>query len=322
MAKQHYITNLSEGQKFIDFFYVEMKETKSTRSGKIYLDLKLRDKTGSVNSKIWDKAQKYSALFSKEDFVKVQAVVETYQGSMQLKIEKIRKAQPQEINISDFLPVSKNDIDEMFNRLLEYVESVENEWIKKLLESIFYDNELAEKYRRAPAAKSVHHTYLGGLLEHSLSIADTCIFLSQHYGGLNRDLLICGALLHDMGKIRELEVKGGFSYSLEGELVGHTVIGITMIREIISKIPDFPQNLASVIEHLLVSHHGQPEWGAVKRPLFKEALILNYADEIDARMNLVNSITSDEALPDSDIIWSDKCWYLDSRRFLRTDRVI
>lgn len=322
LPKENYIKDLFEGQKLIDYFYVEQKESKTTRSGKPFLDVKLRDKTGSINAKVWDHAQKYSAAFSKEDFVKIQAVVETYQGAFQVKIEKVRKAKDEEISIADFLPVSKNDVDAMFSELLEYVDSVENIHIGLLLESFFRDEEFAKKYKGTPAAKSVHHTYLGGLMEHSLSVTKTCEFLAGHYENLNRDLLICGALLHDVGKTRELEVKGGFSYSMEGELVGHTIIGIMMIREKIVDIPDFPERLAQLIEHMLLSHHGVPEWGAVKRPLFKEAVILNYADEIDARMNLIESITCDDAINDADGLWSDKCWYLDGRRFLKVDKFI
>ncbi|MCD4784643.1 MAG: HD domain-containing protein [Candidatus Eremiobacteraeota bacterium] len=316
MLNKIFIEQLKTGKKVVDFFYVEEKSTRKTRQGKTYLDLKLRDKTGSISAKVWDKAEKLSGLFSRNDYVKILALVENYQNNLQLRIEKIRKAEDDEIKQEDFLPVCDKDVDELFAQLLEYIESVENTHLKSLLDSFFKDEEFVMGYLRTPAAKSVHHTYLGGLLEHSLSMVQVCEFLVNHYGDLDRDLLITGAILHDIGKVRELEIKGGFSYTTGGELLGHTAIGMIMVHDKISGIEDFPEELALLIEHMILSHQGMPEWGAVKRPLFKEALILHYVDDIDAKINLLRTYTEGETSGPEDI-WTEKCWYLDNRRFLR-----
>lgn len=318
MSKKIFVEQLKSGKKVIDFFYVEEKSVRTTRQGKTYLDLMLRDKTGSISAKVWDKAEKLSHLFSRDDYVKILAIVENYQSRLQLKIEKIRKAEDDEIKQEDFLPVCKKDIDELFAKLLEYIESVENSYLKSLLDSFFRDEEFVRVYLRSPAAKSVHHTYLGGLLEHSLSMVQICEFLVNHYGDLDRDLLITGAILHDIGKVRELEIKGGFTYTTAGELLGHTVIGMMMVHDKISDITDFPEELALLIEHLILSHQGQPEWGAVKRPLFREALILHYVDDIDAKFNLLRTYMEGGTSEPEDL-WTEKCWYLDNRRFLRLD---
>jgi len=316
MAKNTFVEQLKPGKKIMDFFYVEDKSIRTTRQGKTYLDLVLRDKSGSINAKVWDKAEKFSELFSRDDFVKVLAIAESYQNNLQLKIEKIRKAKDDEVKQEDFLAVCKKDINELFSQLMEYIESVENPYLKLLLESFFKDEDFVNIYLRTPAAKSVHHTYLGGLLEHSLSMVQICDFLVNHYGDLDSDLLITGAILHDIGKVRELEIKGGFSYTTAGELLGHTAMGMMMVHDKISHIENFPGELALLIEHLILSHQGQPEWGAVKRPLFKEALILHYVDDIDAKLNLIRSYMDDETTESEDI-WTDKCWYLDNRRFLK-----
>jgi len=322
LLKENFVKDLYEGQRFRDFFYVDEKSLKMTRAGKYFLDLKLRDKTGAVSAKVWDDAEKASNLFSKGDFIKIQASVESYQGSAQLRIQKIRKAGEAEYELSDFLRQTEKNIDEMFDSLISYVDSIENPWIKKLLELFFEDKDFARTFCKSPAAKTVHHSYLGGLLEHTLSMVRICDFLCGHYGDLNRDFLMAGAILHDIGKIKELEIKGGFSYSTEGELIGHPILGVLIAREKIEEIPGFPTKIAMLLEHMIISHHGQLEYGAAKLPVFREAILLTFIDEIDAKLNLVNSFTEDEAIPKPDEIWSDKCWYLDNRRLLRIDRYI
>lgn len=332
MSEKLFVDQIQPGKRFITFFYVDEKNLKTTRQGKTFLDLKLKDRTGAINGKIWDFADKFSTEFERDQYVKVKGMAESYQGNLQLKIEKIRQAADNEIDEGDYLPVCEKDVDAMYRELLGYMESIKNPWIKKLLESFFSDDDFSKNYIRTPAAKSVHHTYIGGLLDHTLSMVQICDFLANHYGDLDRDLLLCGAILHDLGKLRELKTGAVFSYTDEGELIGHTVLGVMMIQEKILQIPDFPPNLAMLIEHMILSHQGAPEWGAPKRPLFKEALVLHYVDDIDAKMNLIRSFMPErpeggehetpavEGSSGTADLWSDKCWFLDNRRFLDIKR--
>lgn len=316
MSKKFFAKQLSAGQKVIDFFYVEEKSLKLTKSGKPYLDLKLRDKTGSIPAKVWDGAESCSSEFDEKDYVKIKGITESYLNNTQLRIERIRKAKDDEIDEEDFFSTSNQNISKMVDKLKDYFESVSDSWIKTLLNEFVKDEEFLKDFARYPAAKMIHHTYIGGLLEHTLSMMDICTFLADYYGDLNKDLLIAGAFLHDIGKIKEISIGGGFSYTDEGELLGHTVMGMLMLNEKISLIPDFPSNTAYLLQHMILSHQGQPEWGSPKRPLFKEALILHYVDDIDAKVNIVRSYLPSEENDTLQHQWSDKCWVLEGRKFL------
>jgi 3'-5' exoribonuclease len=318
--KKFFVNNLQENQKFVSFFHVEEKELRTSRQGKPYLDLKLRDKTGVISAKIWEAAASINEQFAKDDFVKVQAISETYQNNPQLKIEKIRKAAPDEINIADYIPVSERDPGEMREELNSYIESIEDIWIKELLDAFIRDEKFIEDYMKAPAAKSLHHAYLGGLPEHTLSMMKICCFLAEQYKDINRDLLLAGAFLHDIGKTKEIGSSSGFPYSTEGELTGHTVIGSIMISEKAAAIPGFPPEALNLILHMVLSHHGEPEWGAVKRPVLREAVLLHYVDNIDAKMNMMSRYMTEKNHSNPDEIWSDKCLFMDGRRFLQIDK--
>lgn len=318
--KKTFINQLTPGQKIVDFFYVEEKSLRQSRNGKQYLDLVLRDRTGSISAKVWENAQEVSDKFSREDYVKVMGLVDSFKDSNQLKIDRIRVAGEDEVKPADFLPVSGKDPKEMYIRFNQLLQSIKEPWIKKLLDSFFSDVEFARTFTRKPAAKSVHHVYLGGLLEHTLSVMEICDFLAGHYEDLDRDLLMAGAVLHDIGKVKELDVKGSFEYSMQGELLGHIFIGAIMVRERIAQIEGFPENLAFLIEHLILSHQGKAEFGSVKAPMFKEAIILHYADDMDAKINLVRRF-ADPEYGNSDGIWTDRCFYLEGRRLLRLEKV-
>ncbi|MCE1245093.1 MAG: HD domain-containing protein [Firmicutes bacterium] len=318
--KKHFVNNLVDNVRFDSFFYVEEKELRTSRQGKPYLDLKLRDRTGFISAKIWEGAASLNEQFGKDDYVKVRATQEMYQNNPQLKIEMIRKADISEVNIGDYIPVSEREPGEMLSELQGFIDSIQDIWIKEILDSFLKDESFMEQYMKGPAAKSLHHAYLGGLPEHTLSMMRICDYLAVHYTDLNRDLLLAGAFLHDIGKIREITPSSGFPYSTEGELTGHIVIGSIMISEKAAAIDGFPQEILNLLLHMVLSHHGEPEFGAVKRPVLREAVLLHYVDNIDAKMNMMTRYMAEKNHSQPDELWSDKCLFMDGRRFLRIDK--
>jgi len=283
-------------------FLVKDKVMAMAKNGKPYLTLKLMDKTGEVDAKVWDNADEIGALFGKDDFLAVRAKASVYLGKMQLILSELKLVPEEQVQLADFLPETARNIEEMVGELQALVASLRDPDLKRLLHSFFGDSELMAQFRVAPAAKGMHHVYLGGLLEHSLAVAKLVDAVVPLYDGLNRDLLIAGALLHDVGKVREMSYLRSFDYTDEGKLIGHITIGAEMLQERISALPGFPVELGLLLKHMLLSHHGQYEYGSPKRPKTVEATILNYLDDLDSKINGIRTHIRKE--PDNPSRWT------------------
>ena len=292
-----YIESLREGEGINEIYLVKSKKSDLTKTGKPYEKVVLSDKTGNVDAMIWEPNSAGIEDFDVLDYIMVNAVVNSYQGANQLSIKRVRKCGEGEYDPRDYVPVSERDIDEMWTQLLAHVNSVKNPCLKKLLDAFFSDEEFANKFKKSSAAKAVHHGFMGGLLEHTLSVTNLCEYYSKAYPMLNRDLLISVAILHDIGKTRELSDFPQNDYTDEGQLMGHIVIGAHMAMEKMDKIGDFPQKLYAEVTHCILAHHGEYEFGSPKKPALMEAVALHFADNTDAKMETMKEIfssTSDE----------------------------
>jgi 3'-5' exoribonuclease len=283
-------------------FLVKEKILAMAKNGKPYLTLKLMDKTGELDAKVWDNADEVGALFDKNDFLAVRAKASVYLGKMQLILSELKRVPEEQVHLADFLPETDRDISLMEQELHALVASLRDPDLQRLLNSFFCDCELIAQFRLAPAAKGMHHVYLGGLLEHSLAVAKLVDAMAPLYEGLNRDLLIAGALLHDVGKVREMTYLRSFDYTDEGKLIGHITIGAEMLQERISSLPGFPVELGMLLKHMILSHHGQYEYGSPKRPKTMEATILNYLDDLDSKINGIRTHIRKE--PDNPSRWT------------------
>ncbi|MDD3240932.1 MAG: HD domain-containing protein [Lachnospira sp.] len=287
----HFIEHFHDGDRISDVYLCKSRSTALTKSGKEYDNVMLQDKTGQVDSKIWDLSSGGIGDFDALDFVFVAGQVTSYNGSLQLKIERIRRAEENEYIAADYIPCSRFDIEEMYTELMGYVNSVKNSYIKQLLDSFFVeDTAFIHKFKNVSAAKTVHHGFSGGLLEHSLSVTRMCAHMADNYDYLNRDLLVACAMLHDAGKVRELSAFPKNDYTDEGNFIGHIVIGYEMIMEKVRGIEGFPEVLASEIGHCILSHHGELEYGSPKKPSIAEALALSMADNMDAKMETMREV--------------------------------
>ena len=283
------MNQIKEREVVESIFLVRDKITAMAKNGKPYMTLKLMDCSGEVEGRIWDRVDHLSGCFEKDDFILVNAKASVYLGKMQLIVQDLKKIAEDEVDLADFLPVSSRTMVEMRGELDKLLDSLTDPFIAALLRSFFDDPEFFSLYSRCPAAKGMHHVYLGGLLEHSLAVSALACDVAARYPQVNRDLLISGALLHDVGKIVELSYQRSFDYTDEGKLLGHIIIGVQMIEDRVRSIPGFPSELATMIKHLLLSHHGQYEFGSPKRPKFLEAVILNFIDDLDSKINGVLS---------------------------------
>ena len=280
-----YIKDLTEGARVSDIYLVKSRTSAVTKTGKDYWNVVLQDKSGAVDAKVWDLGSAGIEEFEAKDYVDIVGTVTVFNGALQVKIERARVAREGEYEPADYLPVSKYNIDEMMAELVAMIEKTENPYLKQLLRSFFVeDEEFIGKFRFSSAAKSVHHSFVGGLLEHTLSVAKNCEYFAAHYGVLNRDLLVAAAICHDIGKVREFVPYPENDYSDEGNLLGHIIIGAEMVGERIAKIPGFPVNLANELRHCILAHHGELEFGSPKKPAIIEAVALSFADNLDAKM--------------------------------------
>lgn len=279
-----YIEQLQDGENVSEVYLCKNKIVGKTKSGKSYYSLLLQDKTGSIDAKIWE-LNNGIGHFDSMNYVRVDGQITTFNNALQLNVKKIRIADEGEYAQDDYMPCTKKDVDEMFADLLKLVDSLEHSYYKTLLKSFFVDDkETAAEFKRHSAAKSIHHGYIGGLLEHSLAVARMCDYYTTYYKRLNRDLLITAALLHDIGKIYELSGFPENDYTDAGQLLGHIVMGTMMIRDRIKDIPDFPAKAANELEHCILAHHGELEYGSPKKPALLEALALSFADNTDAKI--------------------------------------
>lgn len=270
-------------------FLVRDKIVGMAKNGKPYLTLKLMDRTGEVEGRIWDRVDELSPQFERDDFVRVAGKASVYLGKMQLVIQELVRLDDRTVDLADFLPVAERPVDEMVADLKARVATLQDPHLRTLLQAFLDDTAFLDAYSRAPAAKAMHHVYLGGLLEHSLAVASLADDIARRYPGLNRDLLVAGALLHDVGKVDELRYARSFEYTDVGKLLGHIVIGVELVEEKVRGIPGFPRELAIVLKHLLLSHHGQYEFGSPKRPKTLEAVVLNFIDDLDSKINGVRT---------------------------------
>lgn len=286
-----YIEGLREGEKVAEIYLCKAKTTATTKNGKPYDSVILQDKTGVIDAKIWEPNSLGIDDFEALDYVDVVGEVTMFNGGKQLNIKRARKAKEGEYDEGEYLPVSEKNVDTMYKELCGFISSVENKYLKKLLESFFVENKLfIGNFKKSSAAKSVHHSFMGGLLEHTLSVTKLCDEYTRLYPILNRDLLIAAAIFHDIGKTRELSKFPTNDYTDEGQLFGHIVIGYQMVSEAIEKIDDFPEKLGNELKHCILAHHGELEYGSPKKPAIIEAVALNFADNTDAKMETMKEI--------------------------------
>lgn len=281
-----YLKDIRDGEQIIGHYLCKQKQNLKSRNGKPYISLKLQDKTGFVDGKIWDINCDIDE-FEENSFVKIDGVVSVYQGEYQINIRRLRLSMEGEYDPMDYIPCTDQDIEGMLEKLKIYIDKVENIYLKKLLQSFFLsDAEFLNKFIHHSAARSVHHSYMGGLLEHTLTVVSIAEFLASKYKQVNKDLVIAGAMLHDVGKIKELSDFPSNDYTDSGQLLGHIVMGAEMVGEKIKKISDFPESLELLIKHCILAHHGEFEFGSPKRPKIIEAMIIHCADNSDAKIKL------------------------------------
>lgn len=313
--KTSFVTDLSTEQSITSFFLVHEKEIRNTRAGKSYLRLELGDRSGAIEAVMWDQFEAAARDISRDDIVKVQARVEIYRNKPQLSLQNLRRAKPEEVDLADFLPQTKGDVVKLWAELLEYANSIANPWLKKLVNGIITDPAIAPRYKRAPAAKVMHHAYLGGLLEHVVGLCGLARQIAAHYPELNADLLLTVAILHDVGKLDELCYERAIGYTTEGQLLGHIVMELETVSKAMDAIEGFPAHLKTVVQHLLISHHGQYEFGSPKLPMIREAMVFHYLDDMDSKMAAVRAALAADSGEEE---WSAYSAAL-GRRFLKLD---
>ena len=284
-----------ENQSIVNFFAVTSKQLRSKKEGSGYLALVLGDRTGQFDARMWDNYEKPAGEFEAGDVVKVQAVVCRFAEKLQLKIDKIRKAAAHEYELADLVPHTDRDVDELWSELNGFVAEFTEPFLLKLVRSVLDDPAYAVKLREAPAARSMHHAFVGGLLEHVVSILGLCRAMAAHYPKVHRDLLMTGAIFHDIGKLAELSWGTSFDYTMEGTLLGHITIGVGLVERKAAEIPDFPEPLRILVQHMVLSHHGRYEFGSPKLPMIREAMLLSYIDDIDAKMQTMEKVLHDSA---------------------------
>jgi len=291
MGKQQFIKDLQEGDRTSDLFLVKSSRLAETRAGKAYIQLTLMDKSGEINGPVWDRAEELFPHCSPGSFLQVQAVVQSYREQLQLKIDAMQPVSSEEIDLADFVPSCPKDRVDLAKRIQKLVASVENPFLRKILNRFLKKEPMWQRFQDSPAAKGIHHAYLGGLLEHSLSVAELADTLSAHYPGVDRSLLIAGALLHDLGKVEELQMELVLiEYTPRGRLKGHLVMGSEMVATEAGRIKDFPAELLEQLQHLILSHHGRHEFGSPTVPMTIEAFLLSFLDDLDAKMNLMEQL--------------------------------
>lgn len=285
--KDFYICDAArfENQVITSSFVVATKQAKPRKSGDLYLALTLADRTGQIEAKMWDNVNDHISLFDQDDFIKVRGLINKFNGRFQLTLHKIRSLEEAEVDFNDYLPRTTKNIDELWSSLAAFVNNFKDPYLKSLLNAFMADSQIERAYKIAPAAKTLHHAYIGGLLDHVVSLFRLCELASRNYPVMiDCDLLMTGAFLHDIGKIHELSFARTFAYTTRGQLLGHMIIELEMLQEKIAQVPGFPAEYKTLLEHLIISHHGKYEFGSPKMPMFPEALMLHYLDDLDSKM--------------------------------------
>ena len=289
-----YIEELREGERIGEVYLCKHKQTATTKAGKPYDSLILQDKTGTVDAKIWDVGSSGIEEFDKLDYIYVVGDVTSFLGALQLNVKRVKKMSETDVNPSDYLPVSEYNIEEMYQKLLAYIAQMKHPYLKQLAESFFADADFAKRFQFHSEAKSVHHGFVGGLLEHTLHVTQICDFFSKLYPMLNRDLLLTAAMFHDIGKLTELSTFPANDYTDDGQLLGHIMIGAMEVQKHIEQIEGFPKRTASELIHCILAHHGELEYGSPKKPALAEAMALNLADNADAKMQTLTELFKDK----------------------------
>ena len=280
-----YIKDYKEGDRVFDIYLCKHKQSAVTKNGKPYDNVILQDKTGTVDAKVWDPNNAGIDDFDTLDYIEVYGDVTSFQGALQVNVKRIRKCREGEYNPADYLPVSKFPIEDMMQELLGYINSIENTYLKKLLQMLFVEDEaFVEAFKKSSAAKTMHHGFVGGLLQHTLAVTRLCDYYCSQYPILKRDLLLSAAICHDIGKTKELSLFPENDYTDDGQFLGHIVIGSEMVGEKIREIPGFPKMIANELKHCILAHHGELEFGSPKKPAIAEAMALNFADNTDAKL--------------------------------------
>ena len=292
--KSPLVSELKPNEIVTALLLVQSKEIRQKRTGEPYLSLMLSDRSGDVDAKMWDNVAEVMDTFDRDDFVKVKGLFQLYNNRPQFTIHKIRPVEDHEVDFADFFAASARDAGEMWAELRGLVASLTNAHLRALLNAFLDDPDIAARYKVAPAAKTIHHAFRSGLLEHVLSVCGLAKLVGPHYPAVDLDLLLTGAILHDIGKIRELTYERGFGYSTEGQLIGHISIAMRMMADKLRGLPDFPVELRNLVEHMILSHHGLLEYGSPKVPVFPEALLLHYLDDMDSKMENMRALIAKE----------------------------
>jgi 3'-5' exoribonuclease len=316
--KTLFVSDLTGEQNITAFFLVHAKELRNTKEGKQYLRMELGDRSGTIEARMWTKFELLVQDIARDDFVKVEGRVELYRDKPQLALIQLRKARPEEIELADYLPHTKQDVEKMYAELRDYAKSIKNTYLQQLVSNIISDPTISFRYKRAPAAKVMHHAYLGGLLEHVVGLCGMAKLMARQYPELDLDLLLTVAILHDVGKLDELCYTRSIGYTTGGQLLGHIVMELETVLREMQRIPGFPPELKTVVQHLLISHHGEYEFGSPKLPMIREALAFHYMDDLDSKMAAARAALAVESGDDD---WSAYSGAL-QRKFLRLDRFL
>ncbi|HYZ85948.1 MAG TPA: OB-fold nucleic acid binding domain-containing protein [Bryobacteraceae bacterium] len=294
--KSPYVSELQPNQIITATFLVQHKDIRQKKTGEPYLSLVLGDRTGEIDAKMWDNAAEVMYTFERDDFLKVRGLLQVFQNRLQLTVHKLQKQTEELIDLTDYFPTSRRNGDEMMAELFSIVRGIGNAHLRQLLLLVLEDPDVCRRLRIAPAAKSIHHAYLGGLLEHILSVCTLARVAAGHYPFVDLDLLLAGVVLHDIGKIWELTYDRSFGYTSQGQLLGHMLIAVRMIGDKARQMEGFPPKLQSLLEHMIISHHGELEYGSPKTPLFPEALLLHHLDNMDSKMECMRAALEKDRL--------------------------
>lgn len=288
-----YIEQLREGERISDVYLCKFKQSAVTKNGKAYENIILQDKTGTVDAKIWDPNSAGIGDFDQMDYIYVHGEVSNFQGTLQVSIKRVSKASEGDFDPADYLPVSKYNIEDMYKELLSYIAGIENQYLRGVAEGLFIkDQDFAKAFQKSSAAKAVHHGFVGGLLEHTLGVVRLCDYYAKAYPMLNRDLLLTAAMCHDIGKVKELSLFPENNYTDEGQLLGHIIMGSEMVGEKAREIVGFPDAILFELKHCILAHHGELEYGSPKKPALMEAVALFFADNTDAKLEIMTEVFS------------------------------
>ncbi len=302
MSKNQFITSLKPGETVNDVFVLSEKTMSQKKDGNNYLNLVLSDRTGNLKAVVWDNVEHIAAHMIPGNHVQVTGLLSEYRGTPQLVVRSAEQCSPDfSPDPADFLPVTTRNVNAMFDRLLQITDTLKTPWLQELFKRFWTDAQFVQQFKTAPAAKKMHHAYLGGLLEHTLSMAILVDKIAGHYTGVDRDMLMAGAVLHDIGKVHEFEYSSHIDYTTEGRLISHIVIGVQMIDEKLKQMQDIPQEQAVLLKHLVISHHGVREFGSPEVPKTIEAVLLNHIDEIDSKVKGIREFMASE---DSSAVWT------------------